>query len=45
MKFPKVNGVYPSYCCQHCGEAIGWLGRFMEYLFGTNHECRTKDVK
>lgn len=30
MKFPKVEGKYPGYCCQHCGETIGWLGRFIE---------------
>lgn len=39
MKFPKIEGHYPGYCCQHCGEAIGWLGIFMEKIFGTMHKC------
>ena len=26
---------YPSYCCQKCGELIGWLGRVMPF-----HKCK-----
>lgn len=29
---PVAN--YPSYCCQKCGEQIGWLGRVMPF-----HDC------
>lgn len=40
MKFPKIQGKYPNYCCQHCGEAIGFLGRLIEAFIGTNHSCK-----
>jgi hypothetical protein len=30
---------YPSYCCQNCGELIGWLGRIMPF-----HKCN-QDVE
>ena len=26
---------YPSYCCQKCGELIGWIGRFLPF-----HKCK-----
>ena len=26
---------YPSYCCQNCGELIGWIGRIMPF-----HKCK-----
>ena len=26
---------YPSYCCQKCGEFIGWLGQVMPF-----HKCK-----
>jgi len=29
---------YPSYCCQKCGEMIGWLGRIMPL-----HKCKEKN--
>lgn len=29
---------YPSYCCQKCGEEIGWVGRFL--FSGMLHECK-----
>lgn len=29
---------YPAYCCQKCGEVIGYLGRFL--LFGVFHKCK-----
>ena len=22
----------PSYCCQSCGELIGWLGRLFQFM-------------
>ena len=28
---------YPSYCCQKCGELIGWIGRVMPF-----HKCKEK---
>jgi hypothetical protein len=27
----------PSWCCQKCGENIGWLGRF---VFPFLHKCK-----
>ena len=30
---------YPSYCCQWCGNQIGWTGRFLEWIFGRMHKC------
>jgi hypothetical protein len=30
---------YPSYCCQKCGELIGWLGRAMPF-----HKCKEKNT-
>lgn len=29
----------PSWCCQRCGENIGWLGRGMEWLLWRMHDC------
>jgi len=29
---------YPSYCCQKCGELIGWLGRAMPF-----HKCKEQE--
>lgn len=33
---------YPSYCCQKCGEPIGWIGRFVEFIYCgfIKHECK-----
>ena len=31
---------YPSHCCQHCGEPIGWLGRFLTMIFPRWHICK-----
>jgi hypothetical protein len=28
---------YPSYCCQNCGENIGWIGKFL--FIGIFHKC------
>lgn len=25
---------YPSYCCQRCGELVGWIGRLLPF-----HRC------
>ena len=34
---------YPSWCCQDCGEQIGWLGRGLVKLFGAwIHKCKEK---
>ena len=35
---------YPSYCCQECGEPIGWLGRFIEFIYCglIKHNCKFK---
>jgi len=27
---------FPSYCCQKCGENIGWLGRILKFT----HKCK-----
>jgi hypothetical protein len=31
---------HPSYCCQKCGEQIGWLGRLLWFI----HKCK-REVK
>jgi hypothetical protein len=41
IKFPN----FPAWCCQKCGEPIGYLGRFMEWthfadLLLSRHKCR-----
>jgi hypothetical protein len=36
MKFPRP---YPKYCCQDCGECLGWLGKLSERFFGKLHDC------
>jgi len=40
----KKGRKYPSYCCQKCGEQIGWLGRFLHYMKLTIHKCK-KNIK
>jgi len=30
----------PSYCCQRCGECIGWMGRFFDFLGLFPHKCQ-----
>jgi len=30
---------YPSYCCQKCGEQIGWTGRFFQFIRVPLHRC------
>jgi hypothetical protein len=30
---------HPSYCCQKCGEQIGWTGRFFQFLRISSHRC------
>lgn len=30
---------FPGYCCPRCGEAIGYLGRALEWAVGKTHEC------
>jgi hypothetical protein len=42
---------YPSFCCQECGEIIGWVGRFFQLikvfdLIGLPlHRCRSDRVR
>ena len=38
---------YPKYCCQECGELIGWVPMFiMKHSFGMwKHTCKTKKNK
>ena len=38
----KFKPKYPSYCCQKCGECIGYLGRFIEWVYCglIKHECK-----
>ena len=31
---------YPKHCCQECGEEVGYIGRLLEWFFGTMHLCR-----
>jgi len=43
----KSEKEYPSFCCQKCGERIGYLGRFVEWIFFglIKHDCREfKDI-
>lgn len=39
---------YKNYQCQKCGEYIGWLGRFMECIFGligiSLHNCKKRET-
>lgn len=39
-----LKSKYPSYCCQDCGECIGWLGRFVEWIYCglVKHKCKSK---
>lgn len=40
-KVIKINKMkYHSYCCQNCGELIGWIGRFFQVIgFKFIHKC------
>lgn len=38
----KMMRDYPSYCCQHCGECIGWLGRIFQAIGFRLHKCGDK---
>jgi len=31
---------FPSWCCQKCGEHIGWIGRVLTALLPFWHKCR-----
>ena len=35
----KKNKVFPSWCCQECGEHIGWIGRFFQAIIPRYHKC------
>lgn len=34
-----ARNLYPKCCCQCCGEQIGYIGRFVEFIFGDMHKC------
>lgn len=34
------TGRFPSYCCQRCGEQIGWVGRAFQAVGLRLHTCR-----
>lgn len=37
----KVNQMtHPSYCCPKCGEQIGYIGRFFQFLRIPLHRCK-----
>ena len=38
--FGVTMNKYPSYCCQKCGELIGWLGRIIKF-----HKCKSTEVE
>ena len=40
-RFIYPNGRFPSYCCQRCGDQIGWLGRAFQAVGLPLHTCRT----
>jgi hypothetical protein len=31
---------YASYCCPKCGEQIGYIGRFFQFLRVPLHRCK-----
>jgi len=33
---------YPSYCCPKCGEQIGYIGRFFQFICIPLHRCMKK---
>jgi hypothetical protein len=41
IRYRRVHAENPSWCCQKCGENIGWLGRF---VFTFLHKCK-EDAK
>jgi hypothetical protein len=34
----------PSDCCQECGEQVGWLGRFFQWIRLPFHKCGDHDT-
>lgn len=30
---------YPPYCCQKCGDQIGYIGRFFQFIRVPLHRC------
>ena len=36
---------HPSYCCPKCGEQIGYIGRFFQFLRIPLHRCKKKPYK
>lgn len=44
-------GKHPSYCCQRCGENVGYLGKIVEFIYHKifrikmfKHECDEKII-
>ena len=33
---------YPSYCCPKCGDQIGWIGRFFQFIRVPLHNCENR---
>lgn len=43
-----MSNVPPPWACKRCGDSIGYLGRFIEWLLPFrmfHHDCRPKDDK
>lgn len=36
----KKTRTFPSWCCQKCGEPIGWLGRLFNVFLSKWHKCK-----
>jgi hypothetical protein len=34
-----MTGKFPSWCCQICGDPVGWLGRIFQFLHVPIHRC------
>jgi len=41
-RFVHPNGRFPSYCCQRCGEQIGWIGRAFQAIGVLRHACHVE---
>ena len=41
-----IHREYPPYCCQLCGECVGYIGRLFDAMFGVRwHGCKFTNVK
>lgn len=36
--------IHPSYCCQKCGEPIGWIGRAFQWM-GASRQMKLHRVE